>query len=133
METEIRNPHDGFTSFIDEAQSKIGMSDQELSEALGFSRTSVLTLIKTGKMKMPVGKVPLIAAALEVPASDVLAELLKAYYSGELLEVMRKVWGQLDLSPNEKKLLASYRAVTERDNSEPRVIEGKNIVAVLMI
>jgi hypothetical protein len=59
--------------------------------------------------------------------------LLEDYYSGELLQVMRKTWGLLDLTPNEKKLLASYRAVTEGANAQPRVLEGKNVVAVLTV
>ena len=122
----------GLAAFIDQAQDKVGMSDKDLAEALGFSRTDILTHIKSGAMKMPVGKVPLIATTLEVSASDVLTVLLEDYYSGELLQVMRKTWGVLNLSPDERKLIATYRAF-EGEGSEPRVVDGKNIIAVVMV
>jgi hypothetical protein len=133
MSDENTLPQRGLGEFIDQAQSKVGMSDKDLAEALGFSRTSILTMVKSGGMKMPIGKVPLLATALEVPASDVLAAMLDDYFSGEVMQVMRKTWGMLDLTQNEKKLITSYRALTEGDNSEPRVLEGKNIIAVLMV
>ena len=84
-------------AFLVKAQEAAKKTDQEMTEALGFSRTNVYTAILQGMMKMPVGKIPLLARALDVPASEVLEVLLRDY-PPELLEVVRKVWGPLDLT-----------------------------------
>ena len=108
-------------TFLVKAQEAVKKTDQEMTEALGFSRTNAYTAILQGMMKMPVGKIPLLARALDVPASEVLEVLLRDY-SPELLEVVRKVWGPLDLTTNEKKLIEAYRTLAQGHDVEPVVM-----------
>jgi hypothetical protein len=49
---------------IEERQVALGLSGQELCAAVGFDREIVLTLIRTGSMKLPLTKVPAFAEAL---------------------------------------------------------------------
>jgi predicted DNA-binding transcriptional regulator AlpA len=130
MSFESPTHHSSLTAFLTKAQEASKMSDHEMTEALGFSRTNVYTAIKQGTMKLPVGKVPLVARALEVSASEVLEVLLRDY-SPEMLEVIRKVWGPLDLTTNERKLIEAYRTLAQGRDVEPLVMDGRNVVALI--
>jgi predicted DNA-binding transcriptional regulator AlpA len=122
--------HSTLATFLTKAQDAVKKSDQQMTEALGFSRTNIYTSIKQGMMKLPVGKVPLLARALEVSASEVLEVFLRDY-SPELLEVIRKVCGPLDLTANEKKLIEAYRTLAQGRDVEPLVMDGRNVVALI--
>lgn len=131
MSFDTRYGTPSFRAFLTDCQVRQKKSDQEMAEELGFSRAGVYTLIKTGAMKLPFSKVPLLAKALEQSPSDVLAVMLKDYCP-ELWEVVNKVWGPMDLSTNEKKLLSAYRTLCQEQDVEPRVLDGKNIIAMIM-
>jgi hypothetical protein len=47
-------------------QALLGLSNQDLCTALGFERQIALTLIQAGTMRMPLNKVPALAAVLEL-------------------------------------------------------------------
>ena len=128
FETSVQIP--SLRIYLTESQDRLKKSDQEMAEELGFSRANVYTLIKTGKMKMPFSKVPLLANALDATPSDVLAVILKDYCP-ELWEAINKVWGPVDLTANEKKLIAAYRTLCRDQEVEPRVMDGKNIIALI--
>jgi predicted DNA-binding transcriptional regulator AlpA len=117
-------------TFLTEHQNRLTKSDEQMAEALGFSRASIYTLIKEGKMKMPTSKVPLIARALDVPAQDVLTVLLTEY-DPELLAVINKAWGPTQLTAGEKKLLSAYRTLAKGHDVEPLIMDGRNIVALI--
>ena len=52
---------------IEARQAELGLTDQQLCEALGFERGITLVLIKQGTMKLPINKVPALAAVLALP------------------------------------------------------------------
>jgi predicted DNA-binding transcriptional regulator AlpA len=130
MSFENRFETPSLATFLAEHQDKVKKSDEEMAEALGFSRASVYTLIKEGKMKLPIGKVPLLARALDVPASDVLMVVLTAH-EPELMEVIGKTWKPMELSANEKRLLSAYRTLAKGQDVEPLIMDGKNIIALI--
>jgi predicted DNA-binding transcriptional regulator AlpA len=130
MSFETVTQHANVVAFISQGQDAIKKSDEEMAQALGFSRTNIYTGIKQGLMKMPIGKVPLLARALDVPASEVLEVLLRDYMP-EMLEVVRKVWGPLDLTTNEKKLIEAYRTLAQGHDVEPVVMDGRNLIALI--
>lgn len=130
MSFENRFETPALATFLVEHQARLEKSDDEMAEALGFSRAGVYTLIKEGKMKMPISKVPLLARALDVNASDVLTVVLTEY-EPELMEVVRKSWQSTELTANEKKLLSAYRTLAKGHDVEPLVMDGKNVIALI--
>lgn len=122
--------HSGLTQFLTQAQESMNLSDEQMAQELGFSRPSVYTLCKGGKMKMPMSKVPLLAKVLKVPASDVLTVMLTEY-DPELLAVINKSWGSMALTAGEKKVLSAYRSLAKGHDVEPLIMDGKNIVALI--
>jgi hypothetical protein len=128
LENRFETPSLG--TFLVEHQDKARKSDEEMAEALGFSRASVYTLIKQGKMKLPIGKVPLLAGALDVTASDTLTVILTEY-DPELMAVIRKAWGPTELTANEKNLVTAYRTLAKGQDVEPLIMDGKNVIALI--
>jgi hypothetical protein len=121
-----------FGTFLDQAQRAAGKTDAELAQALDFARVNVWHAIKGGTIKLPVGKVTLLARALNLPASKVLSALLKDT-SPELADLVATIWAPQDLSAHEKKLLAAYRHLVagREDEVEPLVLDGQNIIAIV--
>jgi predicted DNA-binding transcriptional regulator AlpA len=130
MSFENRFETPALATFLVEHQARLEKSDEDMAEALGFSRASIYTLIKEGKMKLPISKVPLLARALDVPASDVLTVVLTEY-EPESMEVIRKTWKPIQLTANEKKLVTAYRSLAGDQDVEPVVMDGKNIIALI--
>lgn len=123
--------HSALTHFLTQAQEAKNLSDEQMAQALGFSRATVYTFIKNGTMKMPVGKVPVLARILGVSASEVLEVVLRDQ-GPELLDVIKKTWGPLNLSDGEKKLLVAYRAlVNEHEDVEPLILDGRSVIALI--
>ncbi|ABE43855.1 hypothetical protein [Polaromonas sp. JS666] len=79
-------------SLISERQIALGKSDAELSTALGFERSTILTMTKSGAIKFPLNKIPALAEALELDASDLLVTAMKES-APDLLELIEQVWG----------------------------------------
>ncbi len=59
-------------ALIQTRQAELGLTDQQLSEALGYERAIVIALIKQGTMRFPINKVPELAEALSVDAADLM-------------------------------------------------------------
>jgi hypothetical protein len=122
--------HSALADFLTRAQHNGSKSDEDMAEALGFSRANVYRAIKAGKMKMPFEKVPALARTLDVSQSDALEAILRDY-SPELLELIQKVWGPVNLTANEKKLLIAYRTLAHGQDVEPLVMDGGNVIALI--
>lgn len=121
----------GLTHFLNRQQNAKSLSDEQMAEALGFSRATIYTMIKSGAAKMPVGKIPSLAKVLEVSPAEVLEVVLRDAFP-ELLDVIRKVWGPTNLSDGEKKLLLAYRAlVNEHEDVEPLILDGRSVIALI--
>ena len=72
---------------IETQQALIGLSNEDLCTALGFERQIALTLVKTGSMKMPLNKIPALAAALKLDPVELLKTAMSET-SPDLLQVI---------------------------------------------
>lgn len=95
--------------FIREAIDRSPKTQTEISAEAGFPRSSVLSMIKQGQTKMPLARIPQMAAALDV---DPLAffRLALGEYMPELLQICDQMYGQAELDDFERDLLAQLRA-----------------------
>jgi hypothetical protein len=119
-----------FSTLLADAQGACGKSDEQIAIELGFSRASVFTAIKSGAMKFPVGKLTLLASALNASPSQLLESLLRDT-SPELLETVRKIWGPTGLTRTEQKVLEAYRTLSGGRDVEPIIMDGKQILALI--
>lgn len=111
-------------------QAELGLTDQQLCTALGFEREIVLTLIKQGRMKFPVGRVPALATALSLDAADLLRQALQES-SPDLLRVIEQVFNPAQLTTPEVNLIRHLRKLTAGRTAAPIVFDGKGVIALV--
>jgi hypothetical protein len=93
---------------IEDRQAALGLSDQELCAAVGFDREIVLTLIRTGIMRLPLTKVPAFAEALSLDACELFKAALHEN-SPELASLIETIYNPMQLTPIEKHLIECTR------------------------
>lgn len=123
-------PNPTFLALLGDAQAACGKSDEQIALELGFSRGNVISAIKCGLAKFPVGKIMLLARVLDVSPSQLLEAFLREI-SPELLDAVRKVWGPTDLSSSEQKVLDAYRTLSGGREVEPLIMDGRDVIALI--
>jgi hypothetical protein len=117
---------------IEERQAALGLSDQELCAAVGFDRQVVLTMIKTGAMKLPLNRVPAFANALSLEAGPLLRTAMEESSPG-LLQLIRDVLDPLDLTDSEQRLIKHLRQLAGDKPTGPLVLDGKGVIALVVV
>lgn len=125
-----KHSNPSFVTLLAEAQAACGKSDEQMAQELGFSRASVYAASKSGTMKMPAGKLSIVARALDASPSEVLESFLRET-APDLLEAVRKVWGPTGLTEGEQKVVEAYRKLTGGRDVEPIIMDGKDIMALI--
>ena len=103
--------HEYIAALIDNSELK----QNEISERLGYVNPNMISMLKTGRTKLPLAKVPAFAEAVGVDPSHFLRLVLKEY-APEMLEVITAIIGQ-PVSKNETAILKSIRKASK--NSDP--------------
>jgi hypothetical protein len=119
-------------TLIADRQSEIGITDEQLALAVGFDQASIVTMIKSGKVKLPVDKIAAFAAALTLDP----AHLLRIYLletSPATLAAVEALLSQVLLTSNERQLIENYRYLAKGRDATPVIMDGTNIVALLSI
>lgn len=93
------------------------MSQRELAEQLGYKNPNNITMLKQGKTRFPVEKVPKFAEAIGLDPIKTLRLCLEEY-NPQLLNVIDKYIGPM-ISNNERQLIMKFREYT--DNSDPAI------------
>lgn len=89
-------------------------SQTRIAEAMGFQSSNVLTLIKKGRTKLPVSRIPDLARLLEIDPFYLL-ELAMTEYSPQVWAVIEDI-ATRSLGDGEKKIL---RIVREASGGQP--------------
>ena len=119
-------------SQLEAAQATLGLTDQQLCDALGFERPVVLTLIKAGSMKMPLNKIPALARVLKLDAAELMRVALSES-APDLLQVIEEVFNPLNLSAAEVNLITHLRKLSGDQSGAPIVFEGKGVIALVAV
>lgn len=117
---------------LEAAQATLGLTDQQLSEALGFERPVVLTLIKAGTMKMPINKIPALAKALKLDTVELMRTALRES-TPELSEAITEVFDPLHLNAAEVNLITHLRKLSGDQSGAPIVFEGRGVIALVAV
>lgn len=107
-------------------QADTGITDGELAAACGLPVTSI-TLIKDGKMKLPVGAIKRLAGDLNVEPRHFLRVVMNDYMP-ELLNLLEELRMPIELTKNEREALKKFRAVSNGRDAWPVVISGVTLV-----
>ena len=116
---------------IEAQQVALGFSDAALCEAVGFERVNILSLIKQGVVKIPLGKVPAFAAALELDPAALLREAVRES-DPALWQVIEEVLHPLRLSTAEVALVKHLRKLAGNRSVSPIVFDGNGVVALVV-
>ncbi|MEO8599385.1 MAG: hypothetical protein ABI656_06095 [bacterium] len=118
-------------SIIERRQSQLGVSDAQLSEALGYTNAAIIPMIKNGMLRLPVKKVSQLAAALDLKAPEVLRTYLKDT-DPSLLEALEEIISFDVTSPTEYRLIEKVRELANGQNAAPIVFDGKSVIALVV-
>lgn len=126
----MNNDTISLADLIEHRQRSLGISDEQLAAALAY-QPSVLRVIRTGAMRLPVNKVPALASALRVDLVQLLRAVLKEQSPG-LWEVLQPLLPLGELAPAEVNLVRHIRKLAQGRPTAPVVLDGASVVAVVV-
>jgi transcriptional regulator with XRE-family HTH domain len=94
------------TVFLRDAIQNSPKTQREIAQAAGFAHPNALSMMKTGETKVPISRIPALAAALDVDTKRFLQIAMREYHP--------EIWMTLDefmssnLSPMEEDILETY-------------------------
>jgi len=97
--------------FLDFWLAMQGMTQAELAKAVGIKTPNFVSMIATGRSKLPIARVPAVADALGV-SRTYLMRLVLGQDHPELLAVMEEVFGHM-VSANEFSIIQYIREVSD--------------------
>lgn len=105
-----------------------GKTNVEIAEALGYPRSNVIAMLKTGSMKLPVNKVGQMARVLGIDPVHLLDRILDES-SPETWAALREVLGNRLVSDNEYQLVQFVREFV--GGYDPKLTDFKDLRDVL--
>jgi transcriptional regulator with XRE-family HTH domain len=89
--------------FLTNAIDRSGLTQRDVARRAGFNRPNIISMMKTGETKVPIDRIPGLAAALGVPAFDFIKVAMQEYQP-EVWEILTKTLGA-PLTKNEELLI----------------------------
>jgi hypothetical protein len=117
-------------NLIAEAQGRLHKTDEQFAKELDFPSATVFTMIREGKLKLPIDKVQALAKSIDYPVGDLLRAVLHEYMPDTLVAI-EKIWAPTDMTANERKLIESYRYLAKGRDVVPLVMDGQSIIALV--
>ena len=90
-----------------------GKTQREIARDAGIPSTNFISMMKAGNAKVPLRRVPALAAALDVPVIDLLWRCLQAY-EPEVVKILETVMPEGPMSEPEKMLIRAHRFLVGR-------------------
>lgn len=98
--------------YIDAQVALSNKSQVVIAKDIGYEKPNMLTMLKQGKTKLPVNKVPALARSLGIDPVYFM-RLVLSEYQPELFEAIEAVYGASLLSPGELSLALQLREATK--------------------
>jgi len=124
------SPSTSVAEFLRVAIASSGKTYEQIAAELGYESGSVIKMMAAGMTKLPVNRIKELAAALKIEPSDLFGRVLSDYFP-ELADLIDDLASPMKLTQGEKKLIATIRA--QGEGAEPVVVDGRDIVAVVMV
>jgi hypothetical protein len=111
-------------------QALLGLSNQEICTAIGFEREIALTMIQAGTMKMPLGKVPALAAVLQFDAAELLRVALRES-DPALAKLIEETFDPMRLTAIEVAQIEHQRKLCGDAVGAPIALQGNGVIALV--
>ncbi len=95
-----------------EALDASPLTQREIATLAGFARSNVISMMKSGEMKVPLDRLPGLARALGIDPAEFLSLALREYHP-DVHEALQSVMG-VPLQADEVKLVRMYRRANTR-------------------
>jgi|GEM_PF-2993333 len=109
------------SQWLAEVQAKVGVPDNKLAYAMGYESPTVIELMKSGQMRVPLNKTIQLAWVLRLEPGVVLRRLLEDM-DPELLSAIEQSVGPLELSSDEQELILAVRKCSRAANERALVM-----------
>lgn len=116
---------------IKTAQDGLALSDTHIAEAMGYDNPVITELLKLGKMRLPINKVPQLAEVLEVPPAKLLQMVLRET-SPDILKAIESCYGPMLLTDAEARLIRSIRENAGDRESALLMFDKEAVVALVV-
>ena len=93
-------------------------SQRQIAEEVGFPNQNILSMLKTGKTKIPLDRVPALATALECDPAPLFRLALEQTFEGSALMAVRNIFKTV-LTENELAWIELLRSAS--GNSDPHL------------
>ncbi len=118
-------PKSATAAFLSLAIDDSSLTHREIARRAGFAKPNVISMMKSGEMKVPIDRIPCLAAALGVSPFDFIRIAMEEYQP-QVWEVLTKTLGAT-LTKNEEMLicaldLADPEEVIEFDDPTGRLV-----------
>ena len=84
-------------------------SQAEVAREMGFPTPNFLSMIKKGKSKLALGRIGLLAEALEMELDTLFIAALRQYYEEDVIDLMRRTFAGPDSGPDTEAITKSER------------------------
>lgn len=84
-------------------------TQEEIAREAGFDSVNTISMIKTGRTKIPLARIPALAKALDADPKEMLAMALEAYQP-ELYDVLSTIAPSMLISAHELRIIHALRA-----------------------
>jgi len=99
--------------YISDSIAKCGRRHREIARDAGFDGENIVSMIKTGRTKLPIARIPDFAKAIGVDPHDLLDRCLEAYQP-EIHAVVAALAPSALVSAEELKILRLLRTASRR-------------------
>lgn len=94
-------------------------SQIEIADEVGFDKPNIITMIKQGRIKIPVPRIPALAKALDTDPGALLDMVLEENHP-ELRDVLLQIQG-VAIDSGEKRIISLFREVKVRQAESEKV------------
>lgn len=101
--------------------AKRGKTARQIAEEVGYKSSNMISMLKSGRAKVPLEKIPSLARSLDID-TGLLLRLVLSEYSPDLHRTIVEIFGAITTA-NERDLINSIRKGSKY--SDPRVTEDK--------
>jgi hypothetical protein len=115
---------------IQERQTAIHKTDEQLSVELGFERSDAFVMIKRGVMNLPLTLVPALAVALNIEPGNLLRIAMQESIP-EVLKLVDDLLKPESLTSTEHRLIREIRRLSAGCKVNPIVFSGTSVVALV--
>lgn len=116
--------------FIAERLANSHKTQREIAEECGFEKANVVTMLKSGTMKLPLNRVGAMARALNADPAYLL-RLAMCEYLPDAWEAIEATLQTTVLTANELNLVRAYREVTGDNDAQAVVINRDAVIAIV--